>query len=161
MPDPLTREQVAEDIAVLRERYEGLTSTDAIRIVQLCATVEAQAAELERLRRGAAEDDKGLDRWCHYQDRLIAVLDDLGVREAVTAGLERDGWRNEPECRHKSTVEAQAEVIARYRDGWEPSLVDRTVWLDCTPGLRRDAVLMPEAHQLVLWGEVVREERDG
>lgn len=84
-------------------------------LLSLLATVEAQGVELERLHRGAVEDDKGLDRWCHYQDRLIDVLDEMGIRDDVVAAMERDGWRNEPECKHKATVVAQSKVIERYR----------------------------------------------
>lgn len=55
-----------------------------------------------------------------------------------------------------ATVEAQAEVIGRARDGWKPSHGRwRGYWLDTESVENRDREPMPEAHQLVLYGEVV------
>lgn len=61
--------------------------------------------EHERLRTKLAGHDEGLDRWCNYQDRLVEALVRLGLRERVLAELERDGWKNVPECAHKPEVE--------------------------------------------------------
>lgn len=65
-----------------------------------------------------------------------------------------------------ATVEAQAEVIERFKDGWQfeemPHETDELgVWFQYYDNGRRVVTEpMPPAHQLVLWGEVVREESE-
>lgn len=56
----------------------------------------------------------GLNRWCHWQDRLHDTLERLGLREQVFADMDRDGWVNEARCRHdvyRQQVEAMAKLV--------------------------------------------------
>lgn len=75
------------------------------------AEMQRLVDEIERLATKLAGHDEGLDRWCNYQDRLVETLDRLGLRQQVLAELERDGWKNPPECAHKAEIERlQTEV---------------------------------------------------
>lgn len=66
---------------------------------------------IDQLRTKLAGHDEGLDRWCNYQDRLVEALDRLGLRQQVLAELERDGWRNLPECAHKAELRGVRVVL--------------------------------------------------
>lgn len=59
-----------------------------------------------------------------------------------------------------ATVEAQAEVIERLRDGWDAAT---PWWQKDIDGVTVTSEPMPEAHQIALYGEVVapREGNDG
>lgn len=58
--------------------------------------------ELERLKRKYDDHDRGLDRWCDWQDRVRTVIGEMGV----TAEFDRRlGWENPPLCRHERELD--------------------------------------------------------
>lgn len=99
------------------EALEALITDAPYANDTIVTEVRRLAAERDALRKKLTSADKGLDRWCAWQDGLKAVHDEMDIRDEVGRRLIAAGFGTGPACRHIAERDQARAQVAQLRAG--------------------------------------------